>query len=183
MQKLFTVIIAILVIHISVSAQDRYYTRNGHIDFFSHAPLEDIKANNEQVAVFLNISNGSISSAMLMKSFIFEKALMQQHFNENYIESDVYPRAEFEGTILEFDTNDFKTSDPVTVTARGKITLHGITNDLTVEGTISKQRDKFQIDAQFILKPADFKISIPPSLRDNIAKEIQVTLNAQLVAM
>jgi hypothetical protein len=173
----------VLFVPVAVMAQERYYTRNGHTDFYSHAPLEDIKANNEQVAVFLNVTDGSISAAMLMKSFVFEKALMQQHFNENYVESDEFPRSEFKGNILNFNTIDFSTPIPKKVTANGMISLHGVTREISVEGTITKKEDKYHIDAKFLLKPADFDIGIPASVKDNIAKEIEVTLNAQLVAM
>ena len=183
MKKLLITIIAGIIIPLTVSAQDRYYTRNGHIDFFSHSPLEDIKADNEQAAVFLNITDGSISAAMLMKSFVFEKALMQQHFNENYIESDEFPRSEFDGKIEDFSTLDFKASAMQKVTATGKITLHGITRDISINGTIGKKAEKYRLDAKFNLRPSDFDIRIPSSKKDNIAEEIEVTLSAQLIAM
>lgn len=183
MKKFLLAIVAGVLIMHTVSAQERYYTRNAHIDFFSHAPLEDIKAENMQVAVFLNVTDGSISAAMLMKSFVFKKALMQQHFNENYVESDEFPRSEFEGKIDGFKALDFRTSALNKVTAVGKITLHGVTRDISIPGTISKKGGKFQVDAKFILKPADFDIKIPSSVKDNIAEEIEVTLSAQLTAM
>ncbi len=164
-------------------SQDQFYTRNGHVDFFSHAPLEDIQANNEQVALFLNTTNGELSAAMLMKSFRFEKALMQQHFNENYVESDKFPRAEFEGQIAGFTELDLAGGKPREVTAKGKITIHGVTRELTVTGTIAKVGGNYEIDAVFILKPADFEIRIPASVKDNIAEEIRVTLDATLQKM
>lgn len=183
MNKILITIVASVFIALAVSAQDRYYTRNGHVDFFSHSPLEDIKADNEQVAVFLDVTNGSISAAMLMKSFVFEKALMQQHFNENYVESDDFPRSEFEGKIEGFKALDFKTSGSKKVTATGKITLHGVTHDISINGTMGMKSGKYQVDAKFTLRPSDFDIKIPSSKKNNIAEEIEVTLSAQLSAM
>lgn len=182
MKTIFILLIAIISVTASL-AQDQYYTRNGHIDFYSHAPLEDIRANNEQVAIFLNVKTGEISAAMLMKSFRFEKALMQQHFNENYVESDKYPRAEFEGVIVNFNALDFTDGKPKEVTARGKIKIHGVTKDISITGTIAFTGRKYDLDAVFILKPADFEIKIPASVRDNIAEEIRVTLDASLEKM
>ena len=179
---LFSLLIAIFVCNLTFS-QERYYTRNGHIDFFSHAPLEDIKANNEQVAVFLTVSNGEISAAMLMKSFSFVKALMQQHFNESYIESDKFPRAEFEGRIIDFNKIDFKDGKAHNATAKGKITIHGVTKEIEIDGNLTFKGGKYLLNAVFILKPEDFEIEIPSSKRDNIAKEIRVTLEASLEAM
>lgn len=183
MKSIFLSLVLFLSIYSVSFTQDRYYTRNGHIDFFSHAPLEDIEADNEQVAVFLTVGTGEISSAMLMKSFTFVKALMQQHFNENYIESDKFPRSEFEGRIVNFADIDFSGSKTQQVTAKGKITLHGVSKDISLEGTMKLKGGKYHLDAVFILKPEDFEIKIPASLRDNIAKEIRVTLSASLEAM
>jgi polyisoprenoid-binding protein YceI len=120
---------------------------------------------------------------MLMKSFSFEKALMQQHFNENYVESDKFPRAEFEGRISDFGKADFSTSKSQKLTAKGKMTIHGVTREIIIEGTMAYSGGKYKLDAVFIIKPADYDIKIPASVKDNIAEEIQVTLAATLEVM
>src|SRR5256714_11238409 len=95
--------LAILCIILSVisiaHAQDKYYTKSGKIEFYSNAALEDINAKNKTVSAILDAKTGTIQFSVLMKSFEFEKALMQEHFNTDYVESDKYPKAEFKGTI------------------------------------------------------------------------------------
>ena len=81
-------------------AQDRYFTKTGKINFSSKAPMEDIEGKNKTVTAVLDTKSGAMQFAVLMKGFEFEKQLMQQHFNENYVESDKYPRSEFKGTII-----------------------------------------------------------------------------------
>ena len=95
-----------VVFSITVLSQ-RYITKNGHIQFYSETPMETIEAHNRQVNSALDLSTGDFVFKVLMKSFEFEKALMQEHFNENYVESDKFPRAEFEGRILNFSSIDF----------------------------------------------------------------------------
>ena len=84
-------------------AQKQYFTRQGYVSFFSHTPVEDIKADNNQVLSILDLETGEIAVTMLVKSFTFEKALMQEHFNENYVESDKYPKASFKGIITNLE--------------------------------------------------------------------------------
>ena len=96
--------------YLEVSAQ-RYITKNGHIKFYSETPMETIEANNHQVNSALDIATGDFVFKVLMKSFEFEKALMQEHFNENYVESDKYPNATFKGKVLNISEYDFKSNN------------------------------------------------------------------------
>src|SRR5215210_7090481 len=98
MKTFFLTIICCVVTYSTLLAQ-RYFTRTGHISFYASTPLEDIKADNGQVASIIDLSNGDMAFSVLMKSFVFPKALMQEHFNENYIESDKYAKATFKGKI------------------------------------------------------------------------------------
>src|SRR5690554_8148922 len=93
----------IVVINTSVFAQNKYFTKQGYISFYSHTPVEDIKAENNQVLSIIDFSTTEIAVTLLMKSFAFEKALMQEHFNENYVESDKYPKANFSGKIQNLE--------------------------------------------------------------------------------
>lgn len=171
----------ILIIATSATAQEQYFTKSGHIDFYSHAPLEDIQADNNQVAAFLEVPSGKLTFAALMKSFEFEKALMQEHFNENYVESDEYPKAIFKGIITDFEKVDLSQKGEIEVSVVGKLTLHGVTKALSTKATLNIQKDKIVGKSVFIAKPEDFKIKIPNAVKNNIAKEIRVTVNVDFL--
>src|SRR4030042_6695880 len=104
--KHLSLIILFLTLFFAANAQ-KYMTKNGYIGFFSHTPLEDIKADNNQVASVLDISTGEIVFQVLIKSFHFEKTLMEEHFNENYMESDKFPKSTFTGKIINLSSVDF----------------------------------------------------------------------------
>src|SRR4051812_6500282 len=107
--KSISLIFAItLFISSLASAQEKYFTRAGHISFHSETPVETILANNNQVTSILDAATGEMVFAVLIKGFEFEKALMQEHFNENYLESDKFPKAKFTGKILNFDKINLK---------------------------------------------------------------------------
>src|SRR5687767_9337060 len=106
MRTVFLILVSLSLLQ--VQAQDNYITRNGQISFFSTTPLEDIKAINNEVASVINRSSGSVQFIVLIKSFQFRKAAMQDHFNgKDYMDSDRYPKAELKGTISNISTVDF----------------------------------------------------------------------------
>ena len=176
-----TLSLLLLYLSMQVTAQEKYYTKTGHIDFFSEAPLENITANNENVAAFIDVASGDMQFAVLMKSFQFEKALMQEHFNENYVESHKFPKATFKGNIENYDQNMLTGSENHTIKVSGDLTIHGVTNKLSTEvKLISKDGGKVKGTTSFIVKPEDFDIQIPRAVRDNIAKEIEVNVNVNL---
>ena len=116
-----------------------------------------------------------------MKSFEFEKALMQEHFNENYVESHKFPKATFKGSIESYDQDMLTGSGNHTVNVSGDLTIHGVTNKLSTEvKLISNDGDSVKGTTSFILKPENFDIKIPKAVRDNIAKEIEVNVNVNL---
>jgi hypothetical protein len=151
-----------------------YMTRNGLIGFYSKMPLEDIKAENNQVYAVIDAGKKNIAFTLLVKGFLFEKALMQEHFNENYIESDKYPKAVFTGAY----TGDVPTGkDGVyNVTVKGSLTMHGVTKPLEAPATIEVKGGKLLGRSSFKLKPEDYNITIPSVVRDKIAKEMSVNV-------
>lgn len=175
--KLKIVIIALISTLVTVSAQDKYLTKTGYIWFYSHTPMEDIKAHNKQVVSVLNLKTGEIAFTLLMKSFEFKKALMQEHFNENYVESDQFPKAKFKGTIQNIESIDLATNKNVDVKVSGELTIHGVTQKIETTGTLSKTNDGIKGTAKFIVKPADYDIEIPKVVQNNIAKEIEVNVD------
>ncbi|NBC83447.1 MAG: YceI family protein [Bacteroidetes bacterium] len=161
--------------------QDKYYTKNGHIEFFSTTPVEDILATNDQVAALINTKTGEVSFVVLMRSFQFEKALMQEHFNEKFVESHKYPKSTFEGKILNWKPEELTKDKELKVEVQGDLTLHGVTRSITESGTIKLlPGNKIHATSEFIAKPEDYDIKIPSVVRDNIAKEIEVTVDVEL---
>jgi polyisoprenoid-binding protein YceI len=164
-----------LITSIGAFAQDKYFTRDGMISFFSSTPMEDIKAENHKVTVIMDEANGKMEFSALIKSFEFKKALMEEHFNENYMESNTYKKATFKGAIVGFDASKV-TDKPMEVVVKGALTIHGVTKDIEEKGTISKVDGKYVLNAVIKVKPEDYKIEIPNTVRDKIAEELEVTI-------
>lgn len=154
-----------------------YITRAGYASFFSNAPLEDIKAENKQLFAVIDLAKKELAFTLLIKGFEFKKDLMQTHFNENYIESDKYPKANFSGNF----TGDVSvaSSIPTTVQVSGNITLHGVTKSISVPATLQFINGQLVGYALFKLHPADFNISIPALVKDKIAKEVEVEIKVE----
>ncbi len=158
-------------------AQEKYVTKKGVINFEASVPsFEEVKAKNNAVTAILNSDNGEIAALALMKGFRFKNALMEEHFNENYIESDDYPKAKFKGKLIDFDKNNIIEKYQV----KGILTLHGTSKEIETTATVSKDGETISITASFETKPEDFKIKIPGIVSKKIAKEIIVSLNFDL---
>src|SRR5688500_15365572 len=106
-------------------------TRTGHISFYSSAKLEDIEAHNYQVSSSLNTETGDMAYVVMIKSFQFKKALMQEHFNENYMESDKYPKSTFKGKITDLSKVNFNKDGTYNVKVQGDLFIHGVTKNVT----------------------------------------------------
>ncbi|SEK50540.1 YceI-like domain-containing protein [Aquimarina amphilecti] len=171
MKSIYILLFTLLFSAISFG-QGKFLTKQGYTSFFSATPIEDIKAENNQVLSIIDTSTGTIAISILIKSFMFEKSLMQEHFNENYLESDKYPKAIFKGQILDFDSVN-ENENPVTIV--GDITIHGVTKKIETKGIISKKEDNIILNGDFIVKVADFEIEIPSVVSNNIAESIKVT--------
>ena len=167
----------------TLSAQSRYMTRTGTITFFSHTPMEDIEATNNQVSSILDTGSGDMVFAVLMKAFQFEKALMQEHFNEKYVESDKFPKAQFKGSLTNLDAIDFSKPGTYPAQVAGKLTIHGVTRDVETTGTVVVTESGVQAQAKFPVTLADYDISIPAVVRDNIAKVVDITVEMNYDAM
>jgi polyisoprenoid-binding protein YceI len=163
----------------SLSAQ-KYMTKNGNVRFFSTTPVEDIEAVTNTVNVAVDASTGDVFFKILIKSFKFEKALMQEHFNENYMESGKFPNAEFTGKIVNIKDVNFSKDGEYAVTVEGTMTIHGVSKKITEKGTIIVKGGKVQLKSKFNVKPADYNISIPGAVRNKIAESIEVSVDALL---
>jgi polyisoprenoid-binding protein YceI len=173
--KKSALIFTLFVIFFAANAQ-KYMTRTGYTGFYSHTPMEDIKADNNQVASVLDVSTGELVFQVLIKSFRFEKALMEVHFNENYMESDKYPRASFKGKITNIQSLDLTKAGKYDVTVEGELNLHNVTKNISVTGTLEVAGGGITASSKFNISPEDYKINIPGVVRDKIAKSVEVTV-------
>ncbi len=154
------------------SFAQKYIARNGYAHFYSEAPIENIEAKNEDGKSLFDVATGEIAFTIPIQSFQFEKSLMQEHFNENYLESEKYPNATFKGKILNFSSS----AGEQQLTAEGSITIHGVTKPLSAEGTGKWNGDSFVLKSSFPVKLEDFKIKIPKVVFYNIAEIVDVTI-------
>ena len=159
------------VVALEGSAQ-KYVAEKSSITFFSDALIEDIKATNVKASSLLDIQTSDIVFSVPIREFQFHKKLMQEHFNEKYMESDKYPKATFSGKLLNFDASQ-KSSQSVKAT--GKLTIHGVTKEVEIEGT-AIAGTKITLESKFMLKLTDYKVEIPQLMFQNIAEEVEVTL-------
>ncbi len=157
----------------------KYMTRNGFIGFFSHTPIEDIKADNNQVASVLDISTGDLVFQVLIRSFHFPKALMEEHFNENYLESDKFPKSTFTGKITNLSAIDFTKPGNYDATVEGDLNIHNVTKKVAVKGSIEVLAGGVNATSKFNIVPEDYNINIPGVVRNNIAKTLEVTINVK----
>lgn len=144
--------------------------------FFSSTPVEDIEALNEKALGALDLAKGEVAVSMNMTDFNFKKSLMQEHFNENYLESDKYPKATFTGLIEGFDAKRvLEARDTLTFEAAGQMTIHGVTNDFAGPVSFVKSGDQLKAMTKFMISIADYDIDIPKIVIMNIAEEVEVT--------
>ena len=174
-QKL-TLMAAMLLVVGAMNAQ-KIFTKNGRIAFYSKTPLEDISADNNQVMSVLNTQTGELQFSVLVKNFHFKKALMEEHFNDSYLETDKYPKAAFKGSIMEMSKVSFATDGSYPVTISGDLTIHGVTKKITAQGTVTVKGGKPVGSARFFLAPGDYNITIPKVVRNNIAEQIEITVS------
>ena len=160
-------------------AQNVFTTNAGTLSFFSEAPLENIDATSKKAHCILNVTTGDIVSLVAIRSFKFEKALMEEHFNEKYLESDKYKDATFKGKIQELLVTDRDTTYQVTV--NGTITIHGVENPANYKAEYRFKAGVPAIEGSFNVALKDHKVDIPKLVIQNIAEVVKVTCKFELV--
>lgn len=161
-------------------SQDKKSTKTGEITFEASVPsFEEVKATNKGVSCILNTQTGEIAALALVKGFRFKVALMEEHFNENYIESGKYPKAIFKGKIENFDASKL-TDTPQKFTINGTLEIHGKTKNITSVALIKKSASKIEIDTNFSVQPEDFDIKIPSVVSKKVAKTVDVKCHFSL---
>lgn len=173
--KLLAFLICICLNSFCVNGQ-RLITRTASISFYSDAPLEKITATNRQGACLLDINTNTIEAAVLMRGFEFRKALMQEHFNENYVESHRFPKAQFKGKISS-GSPQWTTDGIYDVQLEGTLTIHGETKHVSIPASIRVNKGIVAAKAEFSINVDDYKIRIPALVADNINKNIRINID------
>ena len=149
--------------------------RQGKITFFSYTPVENIQATNRQALSFFNPETKKVVVKIKMRAFAFKKSLMYEHFNESYIESDLYPEALLNAEVIDFEPS----SRTQTRIIKGDFTLRGITKPVEIKVNINKENSGYTFEGELEVKIDDHEIKVPKVLSANIAKKILVSFNFQ----
>ncbi|WP_026714743.1 YceI family protein [Flavobacterium daejeonense] len=174
------ILISVLLLASLTFAQEKMICKTAAIVFEASVPsFEEVKATNNAVTLVLNPKTGEIASLALMKGFRFKVALMEEHFNENYIESDRYPKAIFRGKIENFDLQSL-TSIPKDYRVSGKLELHGKNQDIQAVLKISQSSSGIKITSNFSVKASDFAIDIPAIVKNKVSNAVHIQLNGIL---
>jgi len=151
----------------------KYITESGQISFFSSAPIEDIEAINQKVVSIFDSESGNLVFSVPIKDFEFDKSLMKEHFNEKYMETEKYPKSIFKGTVEGYTDQEGEQN----VVAKGDLTIHGVTHQVEISGTIESSASNVVIKATFFVSVDDYDVEIPSLLFSNIAEVVEVTVD------
>ncbi len=166
-----------LCLALSSNAQDMFTVSKGLVVFFSHAPIEDITAENKQPASMINVITREIAVIIPIRNFRFAKELMHEHFNDKYMESEKFPMASFKGLIN--DSIDISKDREFPVSAKGILTIHGIEKEVTLEGQMKRTGNYISLTSEFKVAIKDFNIAVPRLLFENIAETIDVRISLE----
>lgn len=175
----FLIALCLFLVMGSASAQSLYRTSVGEVSFYSKTPLLDIKALNKKAGAILNAGTMDLAIQMKITDFQFPNKLMQEHFNENYLESERFPTAKFSGKIKE--QIDFTKPGSYPVTAEGNMTIHGVTKPVSVKGMIVATATALQVNFSFQVRTEAYQIEVPTLVFNKIAETIDVSGTLSLV--
>lgn len=179
------IFLSVLLATATVEAQDKFFTKAGriHFDATTAKSPENIDAIHKSVICVLDTKTGNLQFSVLMKGFEFERALMQEHFNENYIESNKFPKTEFKGVITNNSSVNYTKDGVYPVKVSGKLTMHGETKSIESNGTVIIKNGKINTIAQFDILLSDYKITIPQLVADKVAKTASIKVDCMLDAL
>ena len=158
-------------------AQTRYFTKNGKVSFYSKAPMENIEAHNAKGVSVFDMASGRIEFSVLLKGFEFEKAKMQEHFNEEYVESDKYPKAVFAGTIKDIGNLKTTKDGTYTVQVNGTLSMHGVTKPQTAQATFTVKNGAISAVSELNVPLTDYNIKIPALVADKVSNNVKIVIN------
>jgi polyisoprenoid-binding protein YceI len=181
MKRIYLVVIAVTALMFNTNAQERWYTKEAKVNFYCDGSAEKIEAFTNKGVLVIDAATGQLEVSVLMKAFTFEKALMQEHFNENYVESDKFPKAVFKGTIVDVASVKWTVDGTYPVKLKGQMTMHGVTNEMTASATITVKGGKPAGTSTFIITLADYKIEIPKLVADKVTEKVRIVVDAPLI--
>ena len=171
------IVVVLFVLTLPVFSQKRYFTKSGQINFAAGTAVEDIDGINKSTTSVFDAVSGQLEFAVLVKGFEFKRALMQEHFNENYMESDKYPKSVFKGKITNIDKVNFQKDGSYPVTVKGVLDMHGVKKEIETTGTFKVAGEAVHSDAAFTVLLEDYKIAIPSLVKDKISKTVTIKVN------
>ena len=169
----------VLLLFPVVCLSQKMFVQNSHVDFFSSAPLEDIAAISNQLEGVVDFDTGGFFFRIPIYTFIFPSALMQKHFNEKYMESDLYSISSFKGSFEEKITTSNNQS--VTINSRGILNMHGINQDVDIDTKLTINNNQVQFHSEFHVPLKDYNIKVPKIVKMNIADTILVNVSGNLI--
>ena len=175
MKKLISLFLLTLCLN-ALQAQ-KYFTRTGKIDFDAGTGVEDIKGTNKSVTSVLDASTGQVQFQVLIKGFEFWSQLMQDHFNENYMESDKYPKSTFKGTITNIEKVSFTKDGTYPVTVKGTLEIHGVKKEVESKGILKVKGESIDASSEFVITMDDYKIAIPSVVKDKLSRTAKIKIN------
>lgn len=173
--KVFLLIVALAAGVQLLHAQTKYFTKEGKVSFYSKAPMENIEAHNTKGVSIFDLSTGQIEFSVLLKGFEFEKAKMQEHFNENYVESDTYPKAVFAGTIKNLPA--LSKNGVYNVPISGNLTLHGVTKPQNAQAVFTVINGSISAVSDFTIQVADYNIKIPSLVAEKVSNTVKIVIS------
>jgi polyisoprenoid-binding protein YceI len=176
MKKLILIATAIFLFA-NAFAQKKYFTKTGNVSFSAGTAIENIDGTNKSTTCVFDAATGNIQFAILVKGFEFKSALMMEHFNENYMESDKYPKSLFTGKITNIDKVNFQKDGSYPVTVKGTLEIHGVKKDVETNGTFKVAGETVLTTADFNVLLEDYKIEIPGLVKDKISKTAKIQVN------
>ena len=168
-------ILGLLVASVGAFGQGKFIAKNAFISFYSSTPMEDILGESNEAVTILNSDSGEIVFQAIMTTFHFKRALMEEHFNENYMESTKFPKAKFSGKIEGFNKDMLK-APVANIKITGQLNVHGVEKTISVPGTFGLENGKLVATSKFKVTPEDYGITIPSLVRDKIGKEMEITI-------
>ncbi|HWZ22728.1 MAG TPA: YceI family protein [Cytophagaceae bacterium] len=180
-KKIFLINLFLLLIHFATQAQGKYKISESNLSFFSHASLENIEAKSKMTQGIIDFDTKSFIIKIPIKSFRFKSSLMEDHFNENYMESEKYPYALLKGTIM--NNYDLTKDGKYQVSIVGDLNVHGVTQNRTIAATLDVKKGVITVTSIFNIKLVDHKIEIPTIVFQKIAEVIEVTFDGVLQKM
>ena len=170
-------LLLIFCLFTTVCLSQKYYTDSGLTEFDgSKAAFEPIKAKNKSSISIFDVNNGKIAALIKIREFNFRLGLMEEHFNENYLESNIYPTSTFEGSIEDFDKISLDDNFQQ-ISIKGILTIKGESNEILAVGFLKKNNNKIEIKSSFSVKLSEYKIKIPRVVFKKIDEEVKINLN------